>query len=49
MKKPLSAETALIHSDYRAPGGFAAFPVPIHHASTVLFEKCRDNARRPMA
>ncbi|HJV82633.1 cystathionine beta-lyase [Noviherbaspirillum sp.] len=33
-----SFQTALIHSDYRAPEGFAAFPAPIHHASTVLFE-----------
>ncbi|HJV87076.1 MAG TPA: cystathionine beta-lyase [Noviherbaspirillum sp.] len=33
-----SFQTALIHSDYAAPGGFAAFPTPIHHASTVLFE-----------
>ncbi len=31
-------QTALIHSDYRAPEGFAAFPMAIHHASTVLFE-----------
>lgn len=30
--------TNLIHSDYLAPAGFGAFPVPIHHASTVLFE-----------
>lgn len=35
MKK--SPDTALIHPDYEAPGGFAAFPPPIHHASTVLF------------
>lgn len=32
-----SAQTALIHSDYVAPPGFAAFPHPVHHASTVLF------------
>ena len=31
-------QTQLLHSDYRAPAGFAAYPVPIHHASTVLFE-----------
>ncbi|MES2325300.1 MAG: cystathionine beta-lyase [Pseudomonadota bacterium] len=36
MKK--SPQTKLIHSDYAAPEGFAAFPAPIHHASTVLFE-----------
>jgi cystathionine beta-lyase len=33
-----SLQTALIHSDYRAPEGFAAFPSAIHHASTVLFK-----------
>jgi cystathionine beta-lyase len=32
-----SLQTALVHSDYEAPGGFAAFPTAIHHASTVLF------------
>lgn len=31
-------QTALIHSDYKAPSGFAAFPTAIHHASTVLFK-----------
>jgi cystathionine beta-lyase len=36
MKK--SPQTALIHSDYAPPEGFAAFPTAIHHASTVLFE-----------
>ncbi|WP_295757441.1 cystathionine beta-lyase [Undibacterium sp.] len=30
--------TALIHSQYQAPSGFAAFPSAIHHASTVLFK-----------
>jgi cystathionine beta-lyase len=33
-----SLQTALIHSDYKAPEGFAAFPTAIHHASTVLFK-----------
>jgi cysteine-S-conjugate beta-lyase len=33
-----SLQTALIHSDYTPPEGFAAFPAPIHHASTVLFK-----------
>ena len=28
----------LSHSAYQAPPGFGAFPVPIHHASTVLFK-----------
>ncbi|WP_020652154.1 cystathionine beta-lyase [Massilia niastensis] len=32
-----AVQTTLIHSDYVAPGGFAAFPTGIHHASTVLF------------
>ncbi|MBC7858531.1 MAG: cystathionine beta-lyase [Burkholderiaceae bacterium] len=33
-----SVQTALIHTDYKAPEGFAAFPSAIHHASTVLFK-----------
>ena len=33
-----SIQTTLMHSDYKAPEGFAAFPVPIHHGSTVLFK-----------
>lgn len=33
-----SLQTSLIHSDYMPPDGFAAFPVPVHHASTVLFK-----------
>ncbi|MDB5747785.1 MAG: cystathionine beta-lyase [Massilia sp.] len=33
-----SLQTTLIHTDYTAPGGFAAYPPAIHHASTVLFE-----------
>lgn len=37
MSTPKSPQTALIHSDYTAPGGFAALPTAIHHASTVLF------------
>lgn len=32
-----NSQTALMHSDYIAPTGFDAFPVAIHHASTVLF------------
>jgi cysteine-S-conjugate beta-lyase len=31
-------QTAIIHSDYQPPAGFEAFPVAIHHASTVLFK-----------
>ncbi|MES2259305.1 MAG: cystathionine beta-lyase [Pseudomonadota bacterium] len=37
MTKKLSPQTSLIHTDYQAPSGFAAFPTAIHHASTVLF------------
>jgi cystathionine beta-lyase len=33
-----NSQTALMHSDYTAPAGFDAFPVAIHHASTVLFK-----------
>lgn len=33
-----SPQTALVHTDYQAPEGFAAFPGAIHHASTVLFK-----------
>lgn len=33
-----SLQTQIIHTDYTAPEGFAAFPPAIHHASTVLFE-----------
>jgi cystathionine beta-lyase len=33
-----SPQTELIHHDYRPPEGFAAFPVGIHRASTVLFK-----------
>jgi len=33
-----SPQTSLIHSDYKAPEGFDAYPTAIHHASTVLFK-----------
>ena len=33
-----SQQTGLVHSDYTAPPGFGAYPVAIHHASTVLFK-----------
>ncbi len=36
MKK--SQQTRIVHSDYTAPEGFGAFPIAIHHASTVLFK-----------
>lgn len=38
MTSPKSLQALLAHTDYTPPEGFAAFPVPIHHASTVLFE-----------
>ena len=38
MSDEKSLQTRLIHHDYRAPEGFAAFPTAIHHASTVLFK-----------
>ncbi|PQO98233.1 cystathionine beta-lyase [Massilia phosphatilytica] len=38
MAKTKSIQTTLTHSDYRPPAGFAAYPTPIHHASTVLFK-----------
>jgi cystathionine beta-lyase len=36
--KNKAPQTAIIHSDYKAPEGFAAFPQAIHHASTILFK-----------
>ena len=33
-----SVQSGLVHSDYTAPAGFGAYPVAIHHASTVLFK-----------
>ncbi|WP_211465628.1 cystathionine beta-lyase [Collimonas silvisoli] len=38
MPKKKNSQTALMHSEYTAPTGFDAFPVAIHHASTVLFK-----------
>lgn len=38
MANEKTLQTTLIHSDYTAPEGFAAFPTAIHHASTVLFK-----------
>ncbi|CAN5302239.1 cystathionine beta-lyase [soil metagenome] len=38
MNHKKSLQTSLIHSDYKAPEGFAAFPTAIHHASTILFK-----------
>lgn len=33
-----SFQTELVHHEYVPPEGFGAFPVAIHHASTVLFK-----------
>lgn len=38
MKQNRSLDTLLSHSDYSAPEGFTAFPVAVHHASTVIFK-----------
>ena len=38
LPKSKSVQTALIHSDYSAPEGFAALPVALHYGSTVLHE-----------
>lgn len=38
LSNQLATTTALIHNDYVAPAGFAAFPQAVHHASTVLFK-----------
>lgn len=35
---PKAVQTALIHTDYQAPGGFVGCQSAIHHASTVLFK-----------
>ena len=39
-------QTTLMHHDYRAPQGFDAFPVAIHHASTVLFSNVAEMRAR---
>lgn len=38
MKKRISKQTRINHSDYVAPDGFNAFPEPTYRASTVLFD-----------
>ncbi|HYD95501.1 MAG TPA: cystathionine beta-lyase [Noviherbaspirillum sp.] len=38
MSESKSLQTSLIHSDYTAPEGFGGLPVPVHHASTVVFK-----------
>jgi cystathionine beta-lyase len=37
MKAKKSIQTTLVHSDYKAPASFDAYPMAVHHASTVLF------------
>ncbi|MBR7798647.1 cystathionine beta-lyase [Undibacterium fentianense] len=37
-KKTQGTNTAIVHSGFKAPEGFSAFPTAIHHASTVLFK-----------
>ena len=39
--KAMGPNTQLVHHDYTAPAGFSAFPVAIHHASTVLFDNLK--------
>lgn len=51
MSKPQTRQTRLLHSDYEPPAGFGAFPAPVHHASTVIFDsvagmRARDWRRR---
>lgn len=36
--KQQGQNTSIVHPEYRAPEGFASFPMAIHHASTVLFK-----------
>lgn len=38
MSEKKQLQTLLTTTDYRPPEGFAAFPMAIHHASTVLFQ-----------
>jgi cystathionine beta-lyase len=33
-----TTQTRIIHNEYRAPEGFEAFPLAIHHGSTILFK-----------
>ena len=46
MSKPQTRQTRLLHSDYEPPAGFGAFPVPVHHASTVIFKSVADMRAR---
>lgn len=46
MNKHQTRQTKLLHSDYEPPAGFGAFPVPVHHASTVIFKSVADMRAR---
>lgn len=46
MNKHQTRQTKLLHSDYEPPSGFGAFPVPVHHASTVIFKSVADMRAR---
>ncbi len=46
MTQKKTLQTAIIHDDYTPPDGFEAFPIAIHHASTVLFENVADMRTR---
>lgn len=41
MIRPKSKQTRIVHSDYTPPDGFDAFPVPVHRASTVIFDSVK--------
>ncbi|MDR3481721.1 MAG: cystathionine beta-lyase [Burkholderiaceae bacterium] len=38
MSENKSLQTTLVHTGYRAPEGFSALPMAVHHASTVVFD-----------
>ena len=39
-------ETRLVHSEYRAPQGFASLTTPLHHVSTVVFPNIAETRTR---
>ena len=41
-----SLDTRLIHSEYKAPAGFASLTTPIHHVSTVVFPNIAETRSR---
>jgi cystathionine beta-lyase len=38
MTSKKALQTRLVNSDYTAPEGFVAYPIPVHYASTVIFK-----------